>query len=428
MDKPEKFHEVLNSFEKIYLTKNEILQEYELVRAAQELNIPIENIKSLFERYRFHRLKSEAPLWKKPFFHTELFFEKINTKLNSMDFFKVLDTIGRLSILVGVTFFIFEMPERAERRQIEAMQTRYQAWQIVISGQGRRTSSGRIDALQVLNEDKVSLTGLDVQNAYLASINLPFADLRGSNLRGANLERANLEGANLAESDLREANLKGVDLKEANLKGTDLQDIASWESALLSNTNFSESIISLKELYKANLIDANFANATFTDPGNLYAKSPSEEDRQRKQVLIEKILSSAYIKQAGLEDKIVQDADFTWQDALVGVNGNYLSLPSTQEQVDTIKQFASRLAIVQKNLNSSLSIQTWYITPIVRERSGFSTRSSHLKGYAVMFTVPGMTNKEVFDKLSWWEGGLCYGDEYIRLDDRPTRIRYRCAE
>jgi hypothetical protein len=141
---------------------------------------------------------------------------------------------------------------RGERRLAEAAAAivalkaaNYQAWQVVNSAQGKGGSGGRIDALQDLSRNGVSLAGVKLDGAWLTGVALPeaqlnYASLREANLSGANLQNASLEGADLTEVNLAGADLRGAFLKgavvsraqlgTADLRGADLQGLRDWEA------------------------------------------------------------------------------------------------------------------------------------------------------------------------------------------------------
>jgi BTB/POZ domain-containing protein KCTD9 len=177
-----------------------------------------------------------------------------------------LEIIEGVSVLVAVFIYIKETPERQKR-------SHYEAWKVIDAAYGRKNSYARIQALQDLNEDGISLKGLDMPRAELREINLRKANLLGANfqkadlleanlykadLRAANLQRSNLQRANLKKADLRaanlrEANLLGADFQEANLKA------AEFQGAKLRAVNFKD----------ANLLGANLLNADLRIAENL---------------------------------------------------------------------------------------------------------------------------------------------------------------
>ena len=141
---------------------------------------------------------------------------------------------------------------RGERKAAEAAAAElarkaanYQAWQVVNTAQGKGGSGGRVDALQDLARNGVSLAGVRLDDAWLEGIrldgaSLPRASLRhamlqGASLRGANLQGADLSGADLTGADLCGAVLKGArvgaaTLATAGLEGADLSALRDWES------------------------------------------------------------------------------------------------------------------------------------------------------------------------------------------------------
>ncbi|HEV8197949.1 MAG TPA: pentapeptide repeat-containing protein [Gemmatimonadales bacterium] len=155
--------------------------------------------------------------------------------------------------LLALLFAAYQLwARRSERRRAEAESAalalkaaNYQAWAVVNSAQGKGGSGGRIDALQDLNANAISLAGVRLDGAWLEGIvlsgaRLSFASLREANLKGANLQGANLEGAdltganltgaNLSEALLKEVNLTGALLGAADMRGADLAGLRGWES------------------------------------------------------------------------------------------------------------------------------------------------------------------------------------------------------
>lgn len=137
--------------------------------------------------------------------------------------------------------------QHAEREAAEVARkaANYQAWQVVNTAQGKGGSGGRIDALQDLVRNGVSLAGVQLDGSWLEGVRLPLADLRraslrnanlrGADLRGANLERADLSGAdftgaNLRDALLREALVHDVVVTTADLRGADLANLRSWDT------------------------------------------------------------------------------------------------------------------------------------------------------------------------------------------------------
>lgn len=107
-------------------------------------------------------------------------------------------------------------------------------------------------------------TGVQLDNAYLALVDLKHvwmrnAFLRNADLRGADLSEALLSEANLSGADLRKANLSGAVLRNANLSGTRLSE------TILSNALLSEANLSGARLRKTNLSGARLREVNLRD-------------------------------------------------------------------------------------------------------------------------------------------------------------------
>ena len=85
--------------------------------------------------------------------------------LSRWSFLEVLEYLGSFSILFAVILYFTEAGERREQKH-------YQAWQVINTAQGKGGNGGRIDALQELNADNISLIGVDVRDAFLQYIQL----------------------------------------------------------------------------------------------------------------------------------------------------------------------------------------------------------------------------------------------------------------
>ncbi|MBD2436787.1 pentapeptide repeat-containing protein [Nostoc sp. FACHB-110] len=174
-------------------------------------------------------------------------FKTIVQALTSSEF---IGTLQDLSILAAVILYFRETPARKKQAQ-------YEAWRVINSAYGQRASGGRIQALQDLNNEGVSLAGLTADKAYLAGINLKRSDLRDANLQGTNLKNACLE-----EIDLRNANLQGADLRYANLQSANLRNAhLEGQTTNLSYSNFQDAYLSHANLQSAYLWSANLQGA-----------------------------------------------------------------------------------------------------------------------------------------------------------------------
>ncbi|NEP14204.1 MAG: pentapeptide repeat-containing protein [Symploca sp. SIO2C1] len=168
---------------------------------------------------------------------------------------KFLDQVQNLSVIIAAFLYLMGAGERKK-------QSERQAWQLIDGARDAETSGARIQALEELNEEGISLRGLDADGADLIEINLPNADLERTNLKdalliGANLQRANLYKAKLQSAKLQGANLEEAELWGANLEGANLQ-VREPEMTFNGRTRTTEKITNLQ---KARLGRANLNNA-----------------------------------------------------------------------------------------------------------------------------------------------------------------------
>ncbi|AFY36884.1 pentapeptide repeat protein [[Leptolyngbya] sp. PCC 7376] len=194
-------------------------------------------------------------------FQTERRLEDLAALLYKMAIFEILDFAGKAAIIIAVYSYF----AGAEDRQ---KQSNYQAWQVINSAVGQVHGGGRTDALEDLNENNVSLLGINLQNAHIPGVNLKEAYLVNANLKDAdlswaNLERtllwdANLEGADLVKANLQEAGLVNANLEKANLM------LASLEEAYLMSANLEKTDFISANLEGANFTEANLKGARLT--------------------------------------------------------------------------------------------------------------------------------------------------------------------
>ena len=158
---------------------------------------------------------------------------------------EVLEYVGSFSILVAVIFYFADAGDRLKQKH-------YQAWQVINTAQGKGGNGGRIEALQELNEDRVSLVGVDLTDSYLQEVKLIGADLRRANLRGADLKKSVLRKSDLEDAKLHSANLRGADLSSTNLSDASIED-ADLTDARLELANLHGATLDRADLRNADL-------------------------------------------------------------------------------------------------------------------------------------------------------------------------------
>src|ERR1700724_3089567 len=165
--------------------------------------------------------------WTIPFMAVEWLCEWIAYLLSNWTFLQILDYVRGFGVIVIVVFYFVDSGNRTKQRH-------YQAWQVINTAQGKGGSGGRAEALQELLEDKVSLVGLDVSDAYLYRVRLDKARLDRSNFHGVDARGGSFQQAKMEFANLTSANVRGGNFSKADLKNADLQD------ADLIGANFSE--------------------------------------------------------------------------------------------------------------------------------------------------------------------------------------------
>jgi BTB/POZ domain-containing protein KCTD9 len=167
----------------------------------------------------------------------------------------LLNILEGFSILVAVWLFFLEAPERDK-------QAHYEAWKTIDSAHGLRNSYARLQALQDLNSDRVSLGGFTAPEADLRGIDLSGADLSNAYLSGADLSNANLSNADLSHANLVETKLNNANLAGSQLTGADIS-YADLIEANLQEVDFVGANIIGANFVRSNLTQAYFGDVNF---------------------------------------------------------------------------------------------------------------------------------------------------------------------
>ena len=219
-----------DSFNRVYHGPNRLQREYDLQKEAKRMGMLIEDYRQLYELRDEEEIDPypQQKWWKKPRLWIGWFWGLPKPKkltLAGKGGFWLLKQGFFITVAVGTIRYITETDKRQKLAH-------YQAWQMINSATGQKTSGGRIEALQDLNKDKVSLGGLDASEANLSGIKLQNAKLWNSNFSGSNLNDVNLSGVNLNGANLSNATLIEAKLSNATLIG------AKITGAMLGNANF----------------------------------------------------------------------------------------------------------------------------------------------------------------------------------------------
>ena len=206
---------------------------------------------------------------------------------------EVLEYLQTLSLLLVVVLYFTDAGNRLKQKH-------YQAWQVINTAQGKGGNGGRIDALEELLEDGVSLTGVGLEDAYLAGVDLHGAELTRSSFHGADVRTSDFRRANLTGADLLWSNFRHSNLSHCQFEGADLTN-ADLNTANLAEADLSGADCSKVDFRRANLLGikwqqikaiklANVFGVVNPPPGFLdWAKSAGavaiESDKEWKDLL-----------------------------------------------------------------------------------------------------------------------------------------------
>jgi len=214
--------------------------------------------------------QASASPWTTPFRRINWWLAWVSWALSHWALLDVLEHLGTFSVLVAVVFYFADSGNRVKQKH-------YQAWQVINTAQGKGGSGGRIEALQELNSDHVSLTGVDAGGAFLRGIQLEHAHLERCDLHAADLRAGNLRSARLYECNLQSANFRQADLSDADLSETSLQD-SDLTQANLNSTNFAGADLSRADLREADAKDFAWKAIQSLQLANIYGmKNTSAE-------------------------------------------------------------------------------------------------------------------------------------------------------
>jgi uncharacterized protein YjbI with pentapeptide repeats len=187
-----------------------------------------------------------------PFVWAECGMDWLSYWLSNWRFLEVLGYLERFGLLVAVIFYFGESGDRLKQKH-------YQAWQVINLAAGKGGNGGRIDALEELNTDGVSLVGVDLSSAFLQGVKL-----KRANLARATFDGADARNAELVEADVENASLRGANFREARLEGADLHG-STLDDADLNGAQLGGADLSGTSLDNVDLRDADLGRVKWND-------------------------------------------------------------------------------------------------------------------------------------------------------------------
>src|SRR5712664_421171 len=207
--------------------------------------------------------------WTVPLWAFEWFCEWIAFVLSNWSFLEVLEYLSSFGVLIAVIFYFGESGDRLKQKH-------YQAWQVINTAQGKGGNGGRIEALQELNADGISLVGVDVSDAFLQGVHLEHARLGRSNFNGADLRESDFSLADFSDAHLQSANLRQSTLRGADLEGADFTEADLW-AADLSGAQLSGAKLAGADLSYANLANIKWREIAVFKSANIYGVKNAPE-------------------------------------------------------------------------------------------------------------------------------------------------------
>ena len=126
-----------------------------------------------------------------------------------------------------------------------------------------------------------------------------------------------------------------------------------------------------------------------------------------------------------LPDPVLKGGNFTWAE----VTKNGRRMPQSKDVVDNILRIADTMQDIRELFgNRPIKVTSWYRDPMSNRRVGGASRSRHLTGGAVDFSISGVSPAEVQQRLGpWWgsQGGLASASGFTHIDNRGYRARWR---
>jgi Pentapeptide repeats (8 copies) len=200
--------------------------------------------------------------WLLPFLALDWGGEWIAYWLSGWALLEVLEYLQTLSLLLVVVLYFADTGNRLKQKH-------YQAWQVINTAQGKGGNGGRIDALEELLEDGVSLIGVGLEDAYLAGVDLHGAELTRSSFHGADVRNSDFRRTNLTDADLQWANFRHSNFSHCQLQGANLTN-ADLNSANLAEADLSGTDCSKVDFRSANLLGVKWQQSTAIKLANVY--------------------------------------------------------------------------------------------------------------------------------------------------------------
>src|SRR5712671_1906842 len=187
--------------------------------------------------------------WMVPLLFIEWCSGHVAAWLSHRLFVGALEYLGKLSLIAALLVYLWQIPERQKASEDAKKSKHYVAWQTLNSAAGKPGNAGRSEALQDLNEDGISLVGVDLSGGanfftplVLTNAKIAFANFSGAKLDSPDFSAANLSGSIFADGycfagQFQRALLSNMTMSNYVFFGCDFQS-NSFENTKIINCSF----------------------------------------------------------------------------------------------------------------------------------------------------------------------------------------------
>ncbi|HEX8231003.1 MAG TPA: pentapeptide repeat-containing protein [Chloroflexia bacterium] len=269
-----------------------------------------------------------------------------------------------ISVIIGMGTLVWGISQylwtKEENDALQRQQAHYIAWQVVNSAQGRVVSGGRLDALEYLAHDGVSLADLSAPKANLDAVDLAGGYLVNADFTGAQMRWANLDGAILSAASFREADLVRSSFRDAKLGAGSFPldrpgvDLSLWGG--YGPADCENSAMMFVDLSNAGISQVNFTNASLSGA-----------------LLIGTQARHANFNGASLRSAILEGADLSYA-TLLGANLTDANLDNTNLEGADIQgaDFTAALNISKEQIEKAKHWEVAHFSDAMQKQLGIT--------------------------------------------------------
>ncbi|MDA7819472.1 pentapeptide repeat-containing protein [Flavobacteriaceae bacterium] len=160
----------------------------------------------------------------------------------------IFNSLEPLGLILAVTLYLKESPQRRKKQKYEALLT-------IDTAAGIKSSKARLVALEDLVDLGVKLEEIDLSNSNLIEIEINGAEMNKSNFRNSTLKNSTLNLCKFQKCDFSNSNGSGTESMNSNFSFSNFKD------SNFNNSNFKDSNFMFCSFNEASFIGADFTGA-----------------------------------------------------------------------------------------------------------------------------------------------------------------------